>query len=184
MKVNLRKANALQLELLKKPVPLATTVALNEFSQPIDEVTKARMTAFASESRRTKNIQAAYAIRAAISSANHAAGVDTILNTIACIETELACLNSIVKSPVRPSDSVITGRVEKLSSPESNRYGYSNDITVGVYTELDMAGFNDRIDVLRAEIRQLRDQLLDINIRTTVDLDVRTVETLKAEKLI
>lgn len=188
MKITLRKANALQLAIGEavKSISVETDVKINEFQ--VGEVEIARVASEFKENlaRRTHLMEAMYAIRKAVSTANASAGVDIKLADVAMLEKQVQFYNGLASKKVREDGVVIAGQLNKLreSKDDSRRsiYGYASTVDTSVLTAEDIRGFRAAAASAKKAKQKLQDELLEINVRT--EIEVANVDFLTAEGLL
>ena len=188
MKITLRKANALQNAIQDhiKTIDVKTSISLNEFQTVEGEVAVARGALIESDLRRAKLTKVLYNIRAQVGKQNVYVGISDLLTEAAYIDKRLGHLKGLTESKAVESYVVLNGKLEKLRNTDAkNRmYGYNDTVDTGV---LD----NDQIETYKADIRSLKkekqsinDKVLELNVRTELELDADTVALLKAEQLV
>jgi hypothetical protein len=188
MKITLRKANALQNAIQDhiKTIEISMTVSLNEFQNPGVELTSARSNLVANDAKRASLTKALYKIRAQVGRANTEAGVADLLTDAAFIDKRLGHLKGLTESKVVESDAVIDGKLEKLRSQEkgSRIYGYSDTVDTGVLTADQIEGYKAEMRNLKKDKQSINDKVLELNVRTEIELDADTVSLLQAEQLV
>jgi uncharacterized protein YdcH (DUF465 family) len=188
MKFTLRKANALQNTIQEhiKTVNISATVSLNEFQIPAVELSVARNTLIANDIQRAKLTKALYGIRAQVGRANVESGVSDLLAEAAYIDKRLGHLKGLTESKVVESDIVLEGKLEKLRSQEKNSriYGYNDTVDTGVLTAEQIEGYKAEMRSLKKQKQSINDKVLELNVRTEIELDADTVSLLQAEQLV
>ena len=188
MKITLRKANALQNTIQDhiKTIEVKTSVSLNEFQIPAVELSVARSTLIANDIQRAKLTKALYKIRAQVGRANVDAGVSDLLTEAAYIDKRLGHLKGLTESKVVESDIVLEGKLEKIRTQEAKTriYGYGDTVDTGVLTAEQIEGYKADMRDLKKEKQRINDKVLELNVRTEIELDVDTVTLLQAEQLV
>ena len=188
MKITLRKANALQLAIGEavKNISVETDAKINEFQNGEAEIARIAAEFHANLVRRTKLVDAMYAIRKSVSTANAAAGVDIKLADVAQLEKQVQFYNGLASKKVREAAVVVEGQLNKLrdSKDDSRRniYGYSNTVDTSVLTAEDIKSFRTAAATAKKAKQKLQDELLEINVRT--EIEVADVDFLTAEGLL
>lgn len=188
MKITLRKANALQLAIGEavKNISVETDVKINEFQVGEVEIGRVAFEFKENLARRTHLIEAMYAIRKAVSTANASAGVDVKLADVAMLEKQVQFYNGLAGKKVRESAAVVEGQLNKLreSKDDSRRsiYGYASTVDTSVLTAEDIKGFRTAAANAKKAKQKLQDELLEINVRT--EIEVTDVDFLTAEGLL
>jgi hypothetical protein len=188
MKITLRKANAIQESIQDhiKSIDVAVTVTLNEFQSSAD-VVAARTKLLANDDRRTDLLTALYTIRDLVGIANATSGVSSLLARTASIDKKLAQLKGFIESTAAEDDDIIDKKLEKIrlnDKSESRLYGYSNSITTGILTQAQIDEFKTEMLTMKKIKQSLNDQILELNIKTDIELSDQIVQTLQSEQLI
>jgi hypothetical protein len=188
MKITLRKANALQNTIQDhiKTIDVKTSVQLNEFQHPLAEVDTARGALVAHDVQRAKLTRALYRIRAQVGRSNVEAGVSDLLAESAYIDKRLGHLKGLTESKVMESVIVLEGKLQKLRDTEtkSRIYGYGDTVDTGVLTAEQIEGYKADMRDLKKEKQRINDRVLELNVRTEIELDADTVSLLQAEQLV
>jgi len=188
MKITLRKANALQNTIQDhiKTIDVKTSVQLNEFQTPAVELSVARNTLIANDVTRAKLTKALYNIRAQVGRANVEAGVSDLLAEAAYIDKRLGHLKGLTESKVVEAEVVLNGKLDKLRETDSkNRmYGYNDNVESGVLTAEQVEGYKAEVRGLKKDKQTINDKVLELNVRTEIELYADTVALLQAEQLV
>lgn len=188
MKITLRKANALQNTIQDhiKTIEVKTSISLNEFQNPTAELACAREGVVANDVKRAKLTKALYRIRASVGRANTEAGVADLLAEAAYIDKRLGHLKGLTESKVVETDAVLEGKLRKLAETESKSriYGYGDTVDTGVLTAEQIEGYKSDMRDLKKEKQAINDKVLELNVRTEIELDAETVSLLQAEQLV
>lgn len=188
MKITLRKANALQNTIQDhiKTVEVNTSISLNEFQNPGVELNFARNTLVANDAKRASLTKALYKIRAQVGRANTEAGVADLLTEAAYIDKRLGHLKGLTESKVVESDIVLEGKLQKLREAEakSRMYGYGDTVDTGVLEAEQIEGYRAEMRDLKKEKQSINDKILELNVRTEIELNAETLSVLQAEQLV
>lgn len=190
MKINLRKANALQLSIQEaiKSIKFDTEVKVNEFQVAEDEITKAREAFAAKQERHRGLLNSLYDIRKAVSQANAAQGVDVKLADVALMDKKIQYLTDLASKAVRESVEVVAGKLDKLRNRKEDArslyYGHEATVDTSIFTAEDITGFRTAVSMGKKAKQKLQDELLDINVRTEIDLSADVVTVLTTEGLL
>lgn len=188
MKITLRKANALQLAIGEavKNISVEADVKINEFQNGEAEIARAVTEFRTNLTRRTQLMDAMYAIRKAVSTANASAGVDVKLADVAHQEKQVQFYNALASKKVREDAVVVEGQLNKLreSKDDSRRviYNYTSTVDTSVLTADDLTSFRFAAAAAKKAKQKLQDELLEINVRT--EIEVSNVDLLTAEGLL
>lgn len=191
MKITLRKASALQNAIQEaiRNIEVKTTIALNQF-QGDAVLATARQTAIDNDIRRYNLTKVLYTIRAKVGTANAESGISSKLALAACIDRRIGQLQGLTSSETVQEDSVVVnGKLEQLRNDkgENSRrgmYGYQDTVNTGVFTASDIANFKVEQQDLKKQKQKLNDEVLELNVRTEIELDENTVFTLGQEGLV
>lgn len=188
MKITLRKANALQNTIQDhiKTLEIKTSISLNEFQNIEGELSVARGAVITNDVTRARLTKALYGIRAKVGRANVESGVSDLLAEAAYVDKRLGHLKGLTESKAAESAIVLSGKVEKLRNTESkNRiYGYGDTVDTGVLSLDQIEGYKADMRSLKKEKQSINDKVLELNVRTEIELDADTVALLKAEQLV
>jgi len=192
MKVTLRKASALQSSIQDaiKAVEVTVKVDLNEFEDTAEVLAKANANTINSDIRRASLTACLYDIRSLVGSANAMNGINDRLAKAAYIDKRLGQLATLVQADaLQDSMIVINGKVEKLKAEkgENSRrsiYGYSDTVSTGVLTQEQISGFKAQVLDLKKSKQTLNDEILELNVRTEVELPTEVELVLNQEGLI
>ena len=188
MKLTLRKANALQNAIQDhvKTIDISTSVKLNEFQDVQATILKANVTALTNDLRRSALTQAIYEIRKLTGRANVECGVADLLTDAALVDKRLGQLKGLSESTVTEDLEVLLGKVAKLKDGEakSRIYGYNDTIDVGILSAHEIEEFKTAIRELKKEKQKINDKVLELNVKTEIELDDKTVALLQKEQLI
>jgi hypothetical protein len=188
MKITLRKANALQntIQDHTKTIEVTTSFSLNEFQDPVKELACAREGVVANDARRKQLTKALYAIRAQVGRANAEAGVADLLAESAYIDKRLGQLKGLTEGKVAEDAAVVAGKLQKLreSDTKSRIYGYGDTVDTGVLTADQIEGCKAEMRDLKKQKQSINDKVLELNVRTEIELDTDTVALLQTEQLV
>jgi hypothetical protein len=187
MQVSLRKANALQVAINEalKGLEFKSDVSINEFQNPAQEIELAKRKFDLNVQRRWNLISALYDIRTKVASANAANDIDNLLADLARLEKDLVFFAPFAKANVQTDLKVIGGKLEKIANREGESYSFhSSEVSTSIFTETDLESFRSNLSVSKKKKQALQDQLLEVNVRTTIELAAGTVAVLNAEDII
>ena len=185
MKISLRKANALQNsinELIKKIV-LETTVSINQFEDPSSKIAATKAKALADIARRQSLYAVLYGIRSAVGCENAACGVDAKLTKMAQLGKLVDEMSNVAASEIATDMMVIQGKLDKIKSSDKESY-YQQDVSTGVFTDSEIAGYVAIVQNAKKEKQKLSDEILELNIRSEIELGDDAVAILQRENLI
>ena len=187
MKLTLRKANAIQAAINEaiKGLDLDTNVTLNEFEEVKDQIQTVRDRFFASLNTRNDLVTALYEIRAKVAQANASAGINDMLANVAYAEKVISFNNMLASKGAQTSLRVLNGQVKKNAEAKDEGYGYSRrDVATSIFTDYEVEGFKRTAAEYKRTKQRLQDELLELNVQTTIDLTEANIAALKAADII
>lgn len=188
MKITLRKANALQNSIQDhlKTIDIKAAISLNEFQDPEGVLNVARGELVLNDMRRGRLTKALYRIRAQVGRANVEAGVSDLLADAAYIDKRLGHLKTLAESDVSEPTAVLVGKLDKIRNDKSERrmYGYNDTVATGVLNADQIEGIKSDMRGLKKQKQSINDRVLELNVRTEIELDADTVEVLTEEQLV
>jgi hypothetical protein len=190
MKISLRKANAIQTSINEalRAITVQTTVSIGEFEQVDAAIHAAREKAIAADSRQIDLTTALYRIRKLVGNANANAGINDKLVDIAYITKRIEQRAAFVSASAAEANIVLNGKLDKIRNrkEDSQRslYGLVDTVDTGVFGAEAIKLYEDATKQFKKDKQKLNDELLELNIRTQIELDADTVATLQAEGLI
>ena len=192
MKITLRKASALQTAIQEavKNIEVTVKVELNEFEDAQVALATANAKVIQADQRRTTLTKVLYRIRAQVGTSNVESGIAGKLTEAAYIDKRLSQLTAILGTETaQDSMAVIQGKLDKIKNDkgENSRrsiYGYSDTVSTGVLTQEQVAVFKAEQLVLKKEKQKLNDEILELNVRTEIELSADAVEVLTWEGLV
>lgn len=186
MKISLRKANALQLEInayISKQ-QVSHILEVNEFETNIEESINKLSSEFMNDyNNKLKLFDVICEIRNKIGQANAESGINSLLTELASITNKIKI--STVSIDKRSSYSLenVKKRFEKLIET-SKAGGYSHAFIVEVLDAEDNDSLKKNITKLKKSKQKIQDSLLELNIRTEINLSDESVEILQEHDLI
>jgi hypothetical protein len=191
MKLTLRKANALQntIQTSLNAVSIRNTVDINEFQDVDTQIAKANAELMSNDVRRSDLLMSLYTIRSLVGQANAEVGITGRLTHAAFIDKRLAQLESLVTATGQLGDiDVIKGKLEKIKArPADSRvsiYGHSDEVTTGVLKPAQVETIRDIIKDLRKQKQELNDSVLELNIKTEIELSDEIEVILQREGIV
>jgi len=189
MKLTLRKASALQNSIQDtiKTIEVKTNVSINEFQDSTTVLATSNADVVKNDARRDALTKALYTIRAQVGNANSTAGVADRLSESAYIDKRIGHLQTLVGAEVQADAAVISGKLDKLRNRKDdahNYYGREEGVVTGVLTQVQVDAFKATQRELKKRKQKLNDEVLELNVRTEVELADDVVATLNAEGLL
>jgi hypothetical protein len=188
MNITLRKASALQNSINEtlKGLEVTTTVTVDEF-QDADSVIAAKW-GEVNETvvRKTSLLDVLYAIRKGVATANAAAGITELLADVAQLEKRIQLQSQLAGATAQLEPAVLDGRLTRLreQTGETRLYRSTSGVETGVFTQEEVSKAKAELADLKKRKQALQDQLLELNVGTTVSLSEKSVIVLQQEGLL
>lgn len=186
MKLTLRKANAVQAAINEaiKTLDLNTSATLNEFEGVQEQIDAVRGRFWKDAATRNKLVMALYEIRSRVATANADAGINDMLANVAYLEKQISHNNMLASKGAQTAMRVLNGQVKKLSEVKEDGYGYNRrDVVTSIFTEEEIQDFKHNAAEFKRQKQKLQDTLLELNVRTEIELREDTVEALTAANI-
>jgi hypothetical protein len=187
MQISLRKANAFQIAINEalKGLEFKAEISINEFQDPTKEI-EAGSTTFAKNIVRRNDLLAAlYEIRKSVSVANSDTGIDARLADVARFDKDIAFFAAYLKTAPRTELKVITGKLDKIRNREGESYSYhSSEVATSIFNQTDIDQFRGIVSTVKKSKQKIQDELLELNVRTQIELSATTVATLTTESIL
>lgn len=182
MKVTLRKANALQQSILDliKISYLTNAVSFNEFENVSEKFKSAE-----NEYINTLNLVHAlndslYTIRRLVGRAN-AQEINDLLCDVAFIEKQIVLNHNIATSAPATAINVIEGKLERIKNATDSSvrmYGRADEVSSTIFDETYIKAAKRTVSDLKKMKQKLQDRILELNIKTEIELPPNVVTTL------
>lgn len=186
MQVSLRKANAIQVAIneVLKGLEFKSEISINEFQKPEAVIEAANSAFYNNLGRRNALLSSLYEIRKATAAANAANNIDNLLADLALFEKDIAFFSAQAKVKERLDSEVIHGKLVKIANRAEDSYYAKAEVETSVFTKEDISEFNSIAVQVKKKKQKLQDELLELNIRTTITLSDETVATLTREDIL
>lgn len=185
--ITLRKANAIQQSILDmiRGIPLESNVAINEFENPAEKIAEASNKLSASIAAVAQLYQALYGIRLLVGEANAKNGIDSLLTNIAHTEKNIQLNSQVGNFQARTNLDVIKGKLEKIKTTESTSvYARSGEVSTGVMEDTVITQYKLSVNGLKKAKQQMQDKVLELNIKTEIELPSAIVAILEDADLL
>lgn len=190
MKVSLRKANVFVVELQSaiRKVEIGNTVPIleiNEFQDPEARVSEANGEFKTEFANILAMVDVLYDIRQKVSVANGTVGISEKLTEVARQEKLMGLYASLKDSDPTPPMEEVRGRLDKIRTQGEDTYRYRADtVQVTALSASEIDDYSDTYKSLKRRVRELKDELLELNVSTTIDLDDKAVNVLKENGIV
>ena len=190
MKISLRKANALQTSINEaiRSITITPTVDISEFEDIDTAINDALTKAVEADERQLNLTRALYTIRKLVGNANAVSGINDKLSEIAFLTKRIEQRAALASATPVEDIAILTGKLDKIRNrkEDSQRslYGIIDTVSTGVLGPEAIKLYSDSTKKFKKEKQKLNDELLELNIRTQIELDADTVTLLQEEGLI
>lgn len=181
MKLTLRKANAVQAAINEavKALDLNTRVELNEFEEVPDQIQSSRDRFWENNTKRDQLLDCLYEIRQLVAQANAASGINDMLAQIAHFEKQISYKNSLVNKGAQTALIVLNGQLQKNANAKDEGFGYRTiDVNTSILTEEEVTALRKELADARKQKQKLQDTLLELNVRTEIELSKTAADLL------
>jgi hypothetical protein len=189
MKITLRKANAVQTAINEaiSALDLDINVSVNEFEKPIEKIAAARTVFTENSKTREVMLEALYNIRRDVARANAAVGINDTLTQVALLEKQIGHMTRLSKSKPRVAMEVLRGKLGKISSRDPNagdayRFVSASDdeVSTSIFEVDEIVEFRKKATDMKKRKLLLQDTLLELNVKTEIEVDAGSVPALTA----
>jgi predicted nucleic acid-binding Zn-ribbon protein len=110
------------------------------------------------------------------------------LADVAHLEKEIQFFSNLATREVRDELPVLEGKLNKIRNRKdesrSSLYGISDDVSTSILTQKTVSEFRSKVAEAKKAKQKLQDELLELNVRTTITLDSASVDVLRFEDLV
>ena len=189
MKVNLRKAKALQEQILAeiKNIEITQTVTINEFESYPEEALRNAAIEFETAYANTNMLyEIYYNIRAQVAEVNADTGVSKLLAELAYCEKMIGVLTAVIPKNDATDINIINAKLSQIraTTPDKRTYGYQDVVVSRVLDAKLKKEYNGKLSDLKRRKIKLQDQLLNLNVVSEIELSEIDAGTLKYFELI
>lgn len=186
MKITLRKASALQNSINEsiRGIDIADVIKLSEFQNPEIQITAESTKASRNLARKSALITALFAIRKVVGVTSAQVGIAEKLTAIACIDKFIQLFTEQAGRALHSDFEVLRFKAEKMRKSESDRSFYQEPLSSGIASQADIDSAKTALAALKKDKQRLQDEILELNIRTDIELSEEVVSILKVEDLI
>lgn len=181
MELTLRKANVIQNNIneMLKGLELNTKVTLNEFEDVQEQIDAVRTQFFTHNATRSKLIGALYEIRRKVAHANADAGINDMLADVAMLEKQIGFNNMLAGKGAQTALRVLNGKVQKNATAKEDHFYRDTEVSTSIFTDVEVEDFKRNASMSKRDKQRLQDQLLELNVQTTIELDEETARFLE-----
>ena len=185
MQLNLRQAHELQTRINSTVKELQdemeTNVDLFYEGEPAGVLSNMTSKVFTDLETIQKLLMIKSELRTKVAEKNAQAGIDGRLSQIACLQRIIEAYERVMGRGMRQDLFAIKERLasrreaHKANPDNSDRYSCSDSFNVDVLDKKDHSEIKSRIKKFRREIRDMQEQILQLNVNTYVTLEQGTV---------
>jgi ribosomal protein L25 (general stress protein Ctc) len=190
MEITLRKAAVLQNSINEsiKNLNFESKIDLNEFQDPEFEINQ-KLEKFKTDlCRRAGLISVLYEIRKNVGRANNDSGINDRLSDVAHLEKEIQFYTQISSNALRIDEKVLTGKLEKIRNRKDESrasiYGRDDEVTTSILTSKEVEEFKKLLKTAKKSKQKIQDEILELNVKTTISLSENAEKILKEESII
>lgn len=186
MKISLRKASALQAAIndTMATLDLSTEVRINEFEIPSVKMGDTTTRFSENLKRRSNLLDALYVVRNAVSVANNNSGINALLGNAARLDKDLSFYSRLAKLEPATSADVIVGKLGKIKGRSEDYYGREDVVSTTVFNSVALESFKSQAFALKKAKVEIQDKLLELNVRTEIEVSAEVVEILEKENIL
>ena len=187
MEISLRKATAIQNNIndVIKTLDFNYNARITEYEDSAKVISELQEKFSQNITRRERLLEALYAIRKSVGTANLKENIDIKLADAAHLEKQIQFYTGLSTSKLKMSDEVIQGRLSKMKTADSNTRLYRDDvIETSVFSQQDLTNFKSIVNFARKKRQKIQDEILELNVRTTIDITSEVEKTLKDEGIL
>lgn len=181
MQLNLRQAHELQTRINSTVKELQDEMELNVDlfyeGEPAGVLSNMTNKAFADLETIQKLLMIKSELRTKVAEKNAQAGIDGRLSQIACLQRIIEAYERVMGRGMRQDLFAIKERLasrreaHKANPDNGDRYSCSDSFNVDVLDKKDHAEMKSRVKKFRREIRDMQEQILQLNVNTYVTID-------------
>ena len=185
MQLNLRQAHELQTRINSTVKELQdemeTNVDLFYEGEPAGVLSNMTNKVFSDLETIQKLLMIKSELRTKVAEKNAQAGIDGRLSQIACLQRIIEAYERVMGRGMRQDLFAVKERLasrreaHKANPDNSDRYSCSDSFNVDVLDKKDHSEIKSRIKKFRREIRDMQEQILQLNVNTYVTLEQGTV---------
>jgi beta-glucosidase/6-phospho-beta-glucosidase/beta-galactosidase len=184
MYISLRKAAALQKEILSAIENIDTTAVVSVYEEDVNAILTAKeVVVLVKLNERNALMDALFEIRDLTAIANVAHGITSLVAQKARLEKDITLYTKLANSSPRQTTSVVNGRIQKVRASD-NAYAHTENLCLDVLGENTIALLTATAAEMKKEKVEVQDQLLELNIKHNIDLSDGSVAVLTAKGLL
>jgi hypothetical protein len=187
MKLTLRKSDAVQKSIQEalSETQLETTAKIDRFVNAPQVVKDAQHRLQADLAKRRSLLVAYYSLREATAAEQNAAGVPDLLAELALADKMIGMVKPLAAiKQFAPSDENLTEQQMDLKNEKTERYSRRESFDVPLLTESDKRVFVAELAELHRKKQNISDDLLDRNVKHTIEVEDKVESVLRQYHII
>jgi hypothetical protein len=177
MRISLRKAAALQKEILAAAPAVSALVKLSVYSEdPVLDLLNHERKVLEAVALRANLMKVLSEIRKDTAKVNMDGGIQGLVSRAAFIDKDIAFLSTLASADARPSSAVVSGKIDRLRTTDT--YGYSEEVVLSTLSAESIENFAASLATLKKEKVKIQDELLELNIKNSIKLSEESVSVL------
>ncbi|NBR61980.1 MAG: hypothetical protein EBT86_10145 [Actinobacteria bacterium] len=187
MEITLRRANSVQNQIneVLKSLNFDYLISVNEFENAEQAIESAAINFSENIKRRERLLEALYAIRKNVGSANISEGIDIRMADAAHLEKQIKFYTDLMDAKIRLSKEVIEGKINRIRTTENVSRMYREEgIQTTIFVQQDLVNFKNIVNFARKKRQKIQDEILELNTRVTIGISNEVEKTLKDEGII
>lgn len=182
VKFNLRKAAAIQQEILqtiKTLLELDIKFEFTEFDQNVTESFNAKRNDYLGNIKLVDELyRVYYAIRNEVAVLNQQTGISRLLNEIELAKKLMLAYTKVKEVEPAMDINTINLRLDKIRKSEQKEYYYNRSVDTTCILDNDIKEAEQQVSKLKQNIRDLSDSLLELNVQTKITLEAQQYQIL------
>lgn len=189
MKLTLRKANAIQLLINEKlnNTTINAHVTIDKYTPIQATVKQARETFALGLIQKLSLLATLYRIRQLVSKASQEAGISDLLAQMAFANKQEAMYKNFdtgLNVALYPGDEIATKQQDDLKTQVPTAYSRKDNFQVSIMEKTVLEGIVTTLSNVRKQKVMLSDKLLELNIKTEIELEESESDVLKGYDII
>jgi hypothetical protein len=187
MEISLRKATAIQNSINEavKGLNFDYTARISEYEDSEKVISELTEKFNDSIRRRERLLEALYAIRKNVGTANLKEGIDIRMADAAHLEKQIQFYTPLFGARTKLSQEVIDGKLSKIKNADSNSRLYRDEvIDTSIFSQQDLTNFKSIVNFARKKRQKIQDEILELNVKTTITITSEVEKTLKDEGIL
>jgi|TARA_B110000259_G_scaffold8789_1_gene9682 hypothetical protein len=181
--ITLRKAKDLRDSLWTaiNDMTFVTQFEMTEFQMPVNAVAQVEETFAKNLINRDALLLAMYELEKHIEKGYMMSEIGNMMSDIDLLKIQIEFFEQLISRPVMDDMTTITGKLDKIRKSTTADF---STVTVNVLTKEDITGFTSVIAQSKRSKQHLEDQILEMSLRTELEVSEQAINTLKENGII